>query len=177
MKTIKVSIGQLKDIGKQLDEYKLELEQKLNQFVKELLDEGISIADQYTGKYAGYIVFSSTVNANGSQVDGTLIATDGQKWYSQNMLEDGTIVTREVSPILMAEFGSGWLANVKSPVQGVGQGTFPNQTHAFDPSGWSWKDVSGRWHHSRGQAPTYPMYNSAEQMREKIQEIATRVFA
>ena len=85
--------------------------------------------------------------------------------------------TAEVNVLAMAEFGSGKLAKVLFDIGGVGRGTFPGQTHAFDDEGWSWKEIgTDRWHHSVGVEPTHPMYNAYIHMLEQIDAIAQEVF-
>ena len=79
----------------------------------------------------------------------------------------------------MAEFGSGHLAEVLFDIAGVGQGTFPGQTHAFDDV-WHWKewrdDHTGEWHHSKGFRPTHPMYQAEMDMIKEVVNIAKEVY-
>ena len=104
-----------------------------------------------------------------------MIATDGQKvirrWYYK-----GSIKSEEVSPLLMSEFGSGWLAEVLYDIQGVGQGTFPHQKHAFDEEGWNWTTPDGVTHHSMGEPPQPTMFSAIVEMQNSIEEVAREVF-
>lgn len=165
---------------KELKAYQNEIHQKTEKFLDRLMESGIQTAIKNTGKYKGMITFSKIVqNPSESEFNGILIATDGRKlvrtWYTDKALTKER--SYEVSPLLLAEFGSGWLANVLDNVPGVGQGTMPNSYgHATDPEGWYWYDESGVKHHSIGEAPTYPMHTALISMSEDINRIGREVF-
>jgi len=124
---------------KALEEYRDSLSNKCVEFTSRLMDVGILTAKANEGQYAGMIRFEKKFDKSENGCDAVLIATDGQKitraWY-----RNGEPFSVQISPLLMAEFGSGWLANVLDDVEGVGQGTFEDgdykQKHAFDIDGW-----------------------------------------
>lgn len=158
-----------------LENYKAELAQKAQDFVSRLMDIGVETAELNTGQYKGFIVFSKHLFIAEDGVDGAIVATDGTKlireWYSY-----GRVVSTEISPLLMAEFGSGWLAKVLDDVTGVGQGTFPGQHHAFDKDGWDWTTPDGTQHHSIGETPTFPMHSAIVAMEFEIDRVGREVF-
>lgn len=86
-----------------------------------------------------------------------------------------------VNTLLLVEFGAGIkynaTANPKADEFGMGVGTYPGQTHAFDPGGWYYMGEDGEWYHSYGVKATMPMYGASVEMREKIMKIAREVFA
>ena len=82
----------------------------------------------------------------------------------------GEIKSAEVSPLSMAEFGSGWGAENPIQIPDVGQGTFPGQAHAFDKEGWYWTDEDDNLNYSRGITAKMPMYKASI----RIQEIAIK---
>lgn len=185
MKSIRCSLtkkGSLERAIKELEAYKNSLNQKAEELVNRLIEVGIQTAKDNSGQYAGMIKFTKQLNPTVDGCDGILIATDGQKivkeWYAskKNGLEHKNVRSYEVSPLLLAEFGSGWLANVLDDVSGVGQGTMPDQKHAFDPDGWYWYDDKGEKHHSIGEAPTYPMHSASMAILFEIDKIAREVF-
>lgn len=165
----------IEDLINNLEEYKSELVEKAQMFVSRLMDIGIETAEANTGQYRGFIVFKRHMIADKDSADGVIVATDGTKlvreWY-----RDGRIVSTEISPLLMAEFGSGWLAKVLDDVSGVGQGTFPGQRHAFDKDGWDWTTPDGETHHSIGETPTFPMHSAALAMEFEINRVGREVF-
>lgn len=178
MKRIYVSLTTNGSIAKgirDLEQYKTDIVRKTKLLVDRLMDVGITTGIENSGDYAGMIVFRKEVIAGSDGVDGLLIATDGQKIVREWKYKGG-IKEAEVSPLLMAEFGSGWLAKVLDNVDGVGQGTFPGQKHAFDVHGWFWTTPDGVKHHSYGEAPTYPVHSAFYAMMFEINRIAKEVF-
>lgn len=177
MKRLKISLTTPNSITKAveyLNKYVEDLKNKSDILVQRLIDIGISTAKSNCGEFQGMIVFEKEMEDLGM---GCLVATDGEKIISE-WFRNGDLVSAEVSPLLMAEFGSGWLAQVYFPsVDGlVGQGTFPNQLHAFDPNGWRWTDKEGNRHHSYGTEPTHPMYSALLAMLLEVDAIAKEVF-
>jgi hypothetical protein len=174
--------GDIDRVIKYLENYKQTIISKTQEFVDKLIDVGIEVAQHNTGEYAGYIVFSKQIKPTEDGCVGYLVATDGKKIIRQWKYKGG-IKTAEVSPLLMAEFGSGWLAHVMSTQDyrsndlNVGQGTFPNQTHAFDKEGWFWETPDGEKHHSYGEKPSYPLYSATLAMIYEVERIAKEVFS
>lgn len=167
-----------KSINKTIDDinkYKLSLIAKSEELVNRLIDEGIKVAYQHLGRYAGYVEFTKEIESDEKQCIGVLIGKDSAPYISTWKVKGG-LKTVNVSGLLMSEFGSGWLANVIWNVTGVGQGTFPGQKHATDPDGWYWEDPNGVRHHSIGEPPNYPMYYADMTMLSLINTIAREVF-
>lgn len=178
MKRIYVSLttqGSIQKAQKELEAYKRSIAEKTKLFVEKLLEVGCESGIANSGDYSGMIVFKKEVVAGSDGVDGLLIATDGQKIVREWKFKGGT-KQAIVSPLLMAEFGSGWLSKVLDSVDGVGQGTFPGQTHAFDKNGWWWTTLDGVKHHSYGEAPTYPVHSALYAMMFEIDRIAKEVY-
>lgn len=186
MKRINVSIskkGSIERAIKELEAYKKNIHTKTEKFVECLMEVGIKTAESHEGAYAGMIAFQKKLSPSINGCDGMLIATDGirliKEWYvSKSDAEDHkNVKSYEVSPLLLAEFGSGWLANVLGNVPGVGQGTMPNSMgHATDPDGWYWYDEQGIKHHSIGEAPSYPLHHASMAMIAEVDNIAREVF-
>ena len=158
----------------ELNKYNSDLTKKCEQFVKELADVGINVGRQNCGPYTNYIVFSKQVNPSKYGCTAIFCATNTGMITAEWQTKDG-IKTAYVNPILMEEFGSGWYAEDMFDSGVGGQGTFPGQTHAFD-SQWSWKDLNGELHSSRGEKPYHPMFNAYNEMFYQIRTIARRVF-
>lgn len=85
-----------------------------------------------------------------------------------------------INTLMMIEFGSGWklnpVENPKASEFGMGVGTYPNQTHAFDPNGWYYLGTDDKWHHSYGVKATMPMYNADVEILLNIRKVAKEVF-
>lgn len=183
---IRLSLNKASDLRnavKDLRTFKNEINTKTERFLWLLLEKGKITAQVTSGVWGRFISFTREVHVMGDRYECLLIATDGQKvlkeWYPTKLdAQRGTNVrSYHVSPILLAEFGSGWLVDVLYAIPGVGQGTMPNNYgHAADPDGWYWYDKNGVKHHSIGEAPKYPMHNAMLRMMEEIQSTAKEVW-
>lgn len=179
-KTIKVEFSYkgLGELKKYLEEYRDGLNDKCSTFTKKLAEAGVSVAEQNVGKFGKYLVFSAESEDQDDGYKSVVIASESGKIVSQWKTQDG-VKSAEVSPLLLAEWGSGVRARPAETLDDgteVGQGTFPGQTHAFDKEGWYWQDLSGVWHHSDGVSPSMPMYHAYTELRSKIREVAREVF-
>lgn len=166
----------IKNSIRELELYRDSLKSKNTIFLEKLLDEGIEVAKENVGYYRYFIKFSKKVE-DGETAVGFLIGDSKPAvvvWDKR-----GKKAQAVVNPLLMAEFGSGHLAEVLFDIAGVGQGTFPGQTHAFDDV-WHWKEWSedhkGEWHHSKGFRPTHPMYQAEMDMIKEVVNIAKEVY-
>lgn len=165
---------------KDIEAYRDSLSAKCVIFLERLADEGITIAERHVGPWT-QIAFVRTVIPHR---DGAVGMMTGYapiqiiEWQFYN-----SIKSAELSPILMAEFGSGQYASDArgrvnqhyAAMVGAGRGTFPGQTHATEDS-WRWKDLNGDWHQSSGLRPEMPMYYAARRMRRQIERIGRQVF-
>ena len=92
--------------------------------------------------------------------------------------------------VLFLEFGSGigGGGHPEAGDNGMGPGTYPGQSHAFDPNGWwfqtdderliVWRDKEGNgWGHSYGMAPAMPMYNGVKSAEQQLEALIKEVFA
>lgn len=178
----KVSLGtdEISNLVKEVENYRDSLNKRCVLFLQLLAEEGITVAERRKGNWTS-LVFTKTIRQTASGASGTM---DGYgpiqivQWQTLNGIR-----SEELSPILMAEFGSGQYASDArnranksyAPIVGAGRGTFPNQTHANEDS-WSWMDLNGEWHTSSGLRPTMPMYYAARKMRAQIRRIGRRAF-
>lgn len=159
--------------------YQRTLELQARRFVEELSLEGITAAAENAGEYGQYIRFSYRLNPN--EAVSIVTAKDTEPVEVKWLISDGKgreqVKTATISPILMSEFGSGFKAVNPHGVPGVGQGTFPGQTHAYDDGGWYYKDYeTKKWMHSTGYAPTQPMEHLLLEVERKVKEVAERAF-
>lgn len=186
--TVKLNSKDLNKAVKQLERYSKRFEKKVNEFLHALADRGIEVAQMNEGDFSGYIVYSKRRKDNTIKV----FAKDGMKiiseWYINSKSPEVRSV--EISPLLMAEFGSGFEA-IPRGVKGVGQGTLNTYGHANDPDGWYWyqdeptsysgdyfiKEKNGRYKfYSKGTRPSQPMLKMVEALIEEVEEIARQVF-
>lgn len=163
-----------------LRDYQKSVDVKVSRALEILLQHGYDVAIIHVGEnedFSGYIALEKTVtSAEGGPV-GLLVMTDTPitvEWETKAGLR-----SVEVSPMLMEEFGSGQYAEVlqaSAKSLGVGRGTFPGQTHAFQNI-WFWRDEEGNLNSSKGVKPTHPMYNAAMQIYADYKSVFREVFA
>lgn len=188
---------------KQLRAYRDDLIKRGEMFVSRLAAEGVTVAQgrMVDNKYQRYIRFESRVEVEGKAyiigfVSGISDEMHTSYWYPSATAEEERSAV--VNPILMAEFGSGLNANIHGYMAGsaasiAGRGTFPGQTHAYDPRGWFWYEsgsadlgdqdtivgaaANGRIkHHSYGEVPAAPMLTAKGRMWSAVERIARQVF-
>lgn len=173
-----LSVSGIRSIQRQLKQYKKRLVEKCAEFTEKLALKGILVGEAYTGEFERYIIFSYETDPTRDGAKTVMYATNNGIIKSQWMTKDG-VKEADVSPILMAEFGSGLRAN--NPNAGkvspqMGTGTFPGQTHAEDPEGWWYQTLDGEWHHSYGVTPTMPMLRAFNEIYDQVNSVAREVF-
>lgn len=94
--------------------------------------------------------------------------------------EDGrAAIVASGHTVLFLEFGAGVTYGYGHPQAGefgYGPTTYPGQKHAADPKGWWFRDKDGL-HHTYGNAPGAVMYLTAQELRDRVEEVAREVFS
>lgn len=197
MKKLKINLFNQTTIQqaiKELQEYKQDLKNKTELFCERLSKVGIDVIRVNLGNYAIHIGLRKNIEIEGNDCKAILILYDEHSVISEWVVrgDNGELVdkTAEISPVLMAEFGSGKNASAAKKHQNavnvkeqVGRGTFPsennkpfgNENHAWQNS-WSWQTKDGKWHRSSGMTPTMPMYNAYLEMERQIKQIGKEIF-
>lgn len=169
------SEGAIDRLIKSLEDYKESLNDKTEIFRERLAEVGIKAAYAHSGQYGNSTIFESKDGGEGVTFlvgrDKNLIL---KEWFTDKKGKHKR--SYEISPLLMAEFGSGWLAVVLYDIAGVGQGTMPGQKHATDPNGWVWYDADGVKHRSIGEPPSFPMHNAIMAILSEADRIAREVY-
>ena len=172
------SVSSLQSAMERLKAYRDDLANKCEQFCIRLAEQGIDVAKQHTGKFGSHIVFEvqSTRLPDGAKA--IMVASNTSLIHVMWIGPGVAYGEADISPLMMAEFGSGLPAqkNPRGPEFGMGTGTFPGQTHAEDPEGWWYQDLEGEWHHSYGETPEMPMTEADTAMIRAIRKTAREVF-
>lgn len=164
---------------KELNKYKSDLNRKCEVFCERLTDLGRIVAEAKVAEapLGKYITVSTDIHPEQMGCKAVLFAVGQEKtsqWQTQDGVKKATIQT-----LLMVEFGAGVslnpVQNPKAGELGFGAGTFPGQSHAMEGS-WSYMDMDGNWHSSKGIKATMPMYNASIEMILNIRKIAKEVF-
>lgn len=147
----------------ELQAYRDGLDAKSDELSKALAKRASAVAQNSLNgtEYSGYIdIKAKNVKNKQWAVVARNTGYIEREWKNQNGIQHAI-----VNPLLMAEFGSGRYAveplrNWSSLSGKGGRGTFPNQRHAFQSS-WSWIELDNSIHHSRGEAPSRPLYRAS----------------
>lgn len=147
------------------------LESKAQEIAKRLADIGYDVA---YGVMAGHIYTGETLD-------------------SLDVIEEEPgryVLTASSQAILFFEFGAGARYGGGHPWAGefgMGPGTYPGQTHAFDARGWWYETTdpslavfysakTGKsYGHSYGNPPHMPFYQADVRMRDQILKVAEEV--
>ncbi len=165
-----LSVSGIDNLISQLESYQDDLERKCQLFCEKLAEKGIEVAQRkLTGSgFSKYITFTVETAPEETGCKALMVASQTGSILSIWQSRDG-VESAEVSPLLMAEFGSGQYA-----VDGH-RGTFPGQIHAFEDK-WFWKDMENNWHSSSGIKPRRPMFEAAQEMIRQVKEVEQEVF-
>jgi len=175
-KVFKSNLSQsgIKNMIRELERYKNSLDRKLQMLISELLKIGVTVAETNVSEspLGKYVTLSTNIKPSGKGYEGILLAK-GQVMEHEDFAP--------FSVILAIEFGAGIhynpVPNPKAELFGYGVGTFPDQTHAFQPDGWYfWDEEKQKWVHSFGVKATMPMYNADMEIIQNIKKIAEEVF-
>lgn len=166
---IQLSQGSIQDAREQLSSIDGFLKDKIRQLVEELAEIGVQVAESNTGEYRDAIKLDVSVQDTATGSIATITMSDKYKIIREWRYRGGT-KKAEVSPSMMAEYGSGQFA-----VEGH-RGTFPGQKHAWENE-WHWTTLDNVYHKSSGEHPLRPMYFAWEKLQDKgtILEVAKRV--
>ena len=61
-------------------------------------------------------------------------------------------------------------------LNGMGPGTYPGKGHWNDPKGWWYSNEDGSGHHSYGNPPNMPMYNTVKELEQELERVVREVF-
>lgn len=169
-----LSISSIRQLQKDLEGYKTDMERKCRTLAKSLSEIGINVAqarieESPLGKYVT-IKTDTTEEQTGCKA---ILVAVGETFEHEGYAP--------FNSLLAIEFGAGIRynseENPKAPDLGFGVGTFPNQTHAFDKNGWwFWSEENQAWIHSYGVKATMPMYQASMEIQQNIVMMARKIF-
>ena len=166
-----LSVSEIKKAQKQIRDYQKSLNRKCEILCSRLNEIGNRVALQSINEspLGKTIVLSSEISSTNT----------GCKAILTSIGQDKTNEYGTVNTLLLVEFGAGIhfnaTANPKANEMGMGVGTFPDQTHAFE-DGWYYLNEDNRWVYTHGTKATMPMYNAMKAIREQYVTIAKEVF-
>lgn len=163
MKTINfdLSLKSIEDAIRQIEEYKTDIQRKISTYLDRLAKEGIAVANVTLAAISDEDKGDTIADSRADGANSIVVYLSGDK-------------------ALFVEFGAGIAfsnpQNPKAAKLGMGVGTYPGQTHAYDEEGWWYKGEDGQSHHSRGNWPYMPLYKAEVEIMDKARSIAREVF-
>ena len=145
-----------------VEEYKRWLLDKTEQLTQRLAEIGVKTAD---------------VNFLAAYYDGV----NDAKVTAEKVGDCQYVVKADGESVLFIEFGTGLIGYGHPDVQGYGPGTYPPKDPANPnwnkPGGWFYYGEDGEAHHTHGNPPNAPMYNTVKELEQQFEAIAQEVFA
>ena len=163
-KTIRVNVFDVSSINtavRQLEQYEQRLRKKAAEIAERLAQYGLQRVEL---GYAGAIY-------DGDKDVQVTVENRGENTYA---------IVASGATVLILEFGAGVTYGSGHPQAsefGYGPGTYPGQTHAFDPKGWWYTGSDGKGHHSYGNAPSMVMYITGIELEQEVERVAREVFS
>lgn len=175
-KTIEINLfdggKSLREAIKQIEDYRDDLPRKCQEICRRLTEEGVRVADAAINSVPIGKTITLTTEINPSKMGCQAIM---KMTGRETRTEDGRIFYTA----LAIEFGAGIrynsTANPKASEFGMGVGTFPGQTHAFQDK-WYYLGDDGEWHASHGVQASMPMYHAFSEMTKSVDKIVKEVF-
>lgn len=78
--------------------------------------------------------------------------------------------------VLFVEFGSGLIGYGHPEVHEYGPGTYPGKGYWNRPNGWFFTGKDGETHHSHGNPPNAPVYNTIKELEDEMERVVREVF-
>lgn len=168
-----LSISGIRNLQKQLADYRDSLPQKCKELTERLKDIGINVIEAKVGQspLGKYVTVKTDMSEEEAGYKAILIATGAVK-ESEGYAPFNTL--------LAIEFGAGIHynkeENPKAPELGFGVGTFPGQIHAFEDGWYYWDDKAQKWRYTHGVKATMPMYSASVEIQQNIVKVAKEIF-
>lgn len=163
--SIRLNTESINDAIKELRHLESDFVRKVDIFVRILANDGIQIA---------LMEFRSSVGDSNKDGQFSLAYDDSENIKSATISLEGT-------DVLFVEFGAGIYYNPSDPPHAktadynYGVGTYPGQTHAFEP-GWWYTDENGKSVYSHGTQATSPMLKASDNIRNNAIKTALQIF-
>lgn len=176
MKKIKFKLSEpsIRKAIQDLEQYKQDLNRKIEIFTEKLAQKGVKVAEQRINEspLGKKTVTLRTEAKNADGVSRVVLIATGEVKQSKDYPPFNTL--------LAIEFGAGIHYN-KAPNPnadkfGLGVGTFPGQIHAYEDYWFYWDEDKQKWLPTHGVKATMPMYKASVEIIEKVKDVAKEVF-
>ena len=169
--TATLSVSSIRKLQNDLKKYKSNLYAKAEQFARELADESVEIAKMKISTFDA--IFTG-------ELQDSIHSEEKQKEKNKVIFA----VVAGTDHALFVEFGTGQMGLDKpypyELPEGVSWSYATGQTIRQNALGryyWFYPDDDGKWHYTEGMPSRPFMYETANDLKQKVEEVAKRVFA
>lgn len=174
-KTLKagLSISEIRRLQDNLRKYQNELVRKCKELCEELSDIGINVMQAQIGEspLGKYVTVKTDITEEKAGCKAILTA------IGETKVQEGYA---PFNTLLAIEFGAGIyhnkIPNPNASEFGLGVGTFPGQTHAFEDYWFYWNEEQQKWLPTHGVKATMPMYKASMEIQKEIVNKAKEIF-
>lgn len=168
-----LSISGIKQLQKELEKYRDSLTYKCRLLAEKLSEIGTNVINAKVDEspLGKYVTLKTDITEEQAGCKAILIAT-GEVKEQEGYAPFNTL--------LAIEFGAGIhfnpIPNPNAGEFGLGVGTFPGQTHAFEDYWFYWNEEQQKWLPTHGVKATMPMYNARLEIQKEVVKIAKDIF-
>lgn len=168
-----LSVSGLQALQKELERYRDSLTYKCRLLAEKLSEIGANVINAKVDEspLGKYVTLQTDITEEQAGCKAILIATGEIKEQAGYA---------PFNTLLAIEFGAGIyhnkIPNPNADKFGLGVGTFPGQTHAYQDFWFYWNEEQQKWLPTHGVKATMPMYNASLEIQKKIVEKAKEIF-
>lgn len=168
-----LSVSGIRNLQKELEKYRDSLTYKCRLLAEKLSEIGANVINAKVDEspLGKYVTLKTEITEEQAGCKAILIAT-GEVKEQEGYAPFNTL--------LAIEFGAGIhfnpIPNPNAGEFGLGVGTFPGQTHAFEDYWFYWNEEKQEWLPTHGVKATMPMYNAGLELQKEVVKIAKEVF-
>lgn len=172
--TMNLSEQSIRKAIKELEQYKQDINRKIEIFTEKLAQRGIKVAEQRINEspLGKKTVTLRTEVKNTDGVSRVVLVATGEIKQSKDYPPFNTL--------LAIEFGAGIhynpVPNPNADKFGLGVGSFPGQIHAYEDYWFYWDEKQQKWLPTHGVEATMPMYKASVEIIESVKDVAKEVF-
>lgn len=168
-----LSVSGIRNLQKELEKYRDSLTYKCRLLAEKLSEIGANVINAKVDEspLGKYVTLKTEITEEQAGCKAILIAT-GEVKEQEGYAPFNTL--------LAIEFGAGIhfnpIPNPNAGEFGLGVGTFPGQTHAYQDYWFYWNEEQQKWLPTHGVKATMPMYSASLELQKEVAKIAKEVF-
>lgn len=150
----------------------------LSQTATATVERAVQHAETYFNGHLFSETFGSTPGQQAVINTSTSVKTRGKYGAVGTLTATGKTEDTGFNILMAVEFGAGiaynWFGGNPDYISlGMGVGTWPGQTHAYDFDGWMYMGKDGKLHHTYGTRAAMPMHKTILDMKAEMSMLIT----